>query len=288
MTDFADTPALGGFGILALEGRDAGAFAQAQFCNDVRALEVGRWQWNGWLSAKGRVQALFALLRVDEASWWAILPDMPAESLAEGLQRFVFRSKLSLVVRDDLQCVGTVPAQPFEQPATAAPVRAGTWCLDMGTTREPRALLVQPRDECPTSHDAVADSAWRLFDVRHGFPRLDPHAEQTWTPQMLSLDRLGAYSVKKGCYPGQEVVARTHFLGKAKRGLVRLRSPAPLWPGATVAGRDGQALGPLVCVAADGDGAQALAVLPLDPTGVEPVIDGHAVELLPLVEGLSR
>ena len=72
----------------------------------------------------------------------------------------------------------------------------------------------------PSTPDAPACDRWAAIDLAHGLPRLADAQSGQWTPQQLSLDRLRAYSVKKGCYPGQEIVARTHFLGQAKRGLV--------------------------------------------------------------------
>ena len=72
------TPALGGFTLLAAEGPDAEAFLQAQLMNDVRALSPRQWQWNGWLNAKGRVQALFALIRLAPDAFWLVLPDFAA------------------------------------------------------------------------------------------------------------------------------------------------------------------------------------------------------------------
>jgi hypothetical protein len=89
-------------GVLEAEGRDAGAFLQAQLMNDVSQLGVGDWQWNGWLSPKGRVIALTLLLRRGEQLYWLVLPDYPATRLADDLRRFQFRSKLSLRARDDL------------------------------------------------------------------------------------------------------------------------------------------------------------------------------------------
>src|SRR3546814_8275618 len=91
---------------------------------------------------------------------------------------------------------------------------------------------------------------------------------------MLSLDRLAAYSVKKGCYPGQEIVARTHYLGQAKRSLVRLRSSATLAAGDEVTA-DNRALGSVVCAERSDDGWQALAVLPSDRPETL-VVDGTA------------
>ena len=89
--------------ILALEGPDAARFAHAQFMNDVAGLADGHWQWNGWLTPKGRVLALFALLRFDAQSLWLLLPDADPEDLRQSLQRFVFRSKVTLAARPDRQ-----------------------------------------------------------------------------------------------------------------------------------------------------------------------------------------
>ena len=88
--------ALPRYRVVALSGRDATAFAQAQFMNDVVALAPGRWQWNGWLTPKGRVIALFALLRIqDDVSWLLLFDnaDADADAIAARLRGFVFRSK---------------------------------------------------------------------------------------------------------------------------------------------------------------------------------------------------
>ena len=97
--------------VLELSGRDAGVFAHAQFMNDVAGLAVGQWQWNGWLTPKGRVVALFALLKLDAERLWLLLPDVDPGELASKLQRFVFRSKVSLRARPD--CMVTRPLPMF-------------------------------------------------------------------------------------------------------------------------------------------------------------------------------
>ena len=91
----------------------------------------------------------------------------------------------------------------------------------------------------------AAELAWRQWDLRFGLPRLDASQQEQWTPQQLSLERLRAFSVSKGCYPGQEIVARTHFLGKAKRGLVALCAAAPIPSDAEVE-LDGSPIGRVV------------------------------------------
>src|SRR5688500_8296023 len=111
MSDKPQPAATGSFalpdhGVITLTGRDAVGFAPAQTMNDVAALADGQWQWNGWLTPKGRVIALFAVLRLDAQSLWLIVPNADARALAAGLQRFVFRSKVVIAVRDDLYVSG--------------------------------------------------------------------------------------------------------------------------------------------------------------------------------------
>jgi hypothetical protein len=100
---------------------------------------------------------------------------------------------------------------------------------------------------------------------------------------MLSLDRLHAFSLKKGCYPGQEIVARTHYLGKAKRGLAALRGPG-LAAGASVQDGEGQERGTVVCA----QGELGLAVLTLEPTAARLEVNGLAVEAVSIEDGLQR
>ena len=99
--------------------------------------------------------------------------------------------------------------------------------------------------------DPAAVARWQAFDVEHGLPRLPDSQVEHWTPQQLSLERLGAFSVKKGCYPGQEIVARTHFLGQAKRGLALLEGTAQMPVAADVNTETG-ALGKVIASVADG------------------------------------
>lgn len=272
--------AIPGYRPLAVEGRDAGRFAQAQFMSDVDALQPGQWHWSGWLTPKGRVVALFALLRFDAERLWLLPPDADPGSLAEALQRFVFRSRLSLRPLQGLQAAGA-----FTAPAMAAgPVFSGdpdgTVELDFGAEGGARTLRLSA---AAGADDAEAARRWAGFDLAHALPRLDAGQAGQWTPQQLSLERLRAYSVHKGCYPGQEIVARTHFLGQARRGLVRLDTGAPAAPGDAVTEGD-STVGQVVCAA----GGQALAVLPLELPDGPLAVSGRPCAPRPLQPGLAR
>lgn len=279
--------ALAGHRLLALEGQDALRFAHAQFMSDVAGLADGHWQWSGWLAPKGRVLALFALLRLDAQRVWLLLPDADPEALAGQLRRFVFRSKVAIATRGDLAVSGAFMADAQARGASIAMRDTDSVALDFGGDGGARTVSIAPARVAiteETAGGAAGNDAWRAFDLAHGLPRLGEDQVDRWTPQQLSLERLRAYSVKKGCYPGQEIVARTHFLGQAKRGLVLLESDAALAPGGAVH-VGATASGNLLCTA----GTLALAVLPLERDGAAPVtVDGAAVRTRPLQGGLAR
>ena len=269
--------------VIALEGVDATAFAQAQFANDVVALAPGYWQWNAWLTPKGRVIALFSLLKQSEDRLLLLVPDMDTEVMATQMQRLVFRRKLKVEARSDLQVSGA-----FTAPVTAGNARIGIADevieLDYGDAGQPRVLRIAPGINAPL--DIQACLQWKQYDLLHGLVRLPPEQREQWTPQQLSLERLPAFSVKKGCYPGQEIVARTHFLGKAKRGLVVFESDATLEAGMEVS--DGERVVGSVISVCHGKAPLALAVLPLErPSGALHAGEAALLEVA-LRSGLER
>ncbi|KAB0537897.1 MULTISPECIES: CAF17-like 4Fe-4S cluster assembly/insertion protein YgfZ [Xanthomonas] len=268
-----------------LAGTDAVAFAHAQFANDVQALAVGQWQWNAWLTAKGRVIAIFALLREDDAHLLMLLPDGNAAEIATQLSRFVFRRKLKIGIATLFAYGGF--AAPEHAHAAQADIGTQRIELDLGSVALPRTLLLYSADALATPIELPsADAQWRTTDLQLGLARLVEGQREQWTPQQLALDRLQAYSVKKGCYPGQEIVARTHFLGKAKRALQLLETDAAVDAGDAVA-LDGSAIGTVVSVA----GNLALAVLPLELTldaGTALQAGRHGARPRALTTGLER
>ena len=275
--------ALDDHGVIALDGPDALAFAQAQFASDVAALSTGHWQWSAWLTPKGRVVAVFALLRTGADSLRLVLPDSDAAELGETLRRFVFRRKVVVAVRADLHV-----AAEFAVPVTAAgAMLAGTEAvaleLDYGAPGLPRTLRLSP---APAPCDAGAQAAWAVADLRLGLPRLADAQREQWTPQQLGLERLNAFSVKKGCYPGQEIVARTHFLGKAKRESLLLRVGDDVQAGAEVS-QAGRAIGSLASVAGRSPRI-AMAVLPLEREDAPLEVAGIEAAIEPFVDGLAR
>lgn len=277
--DFFTIP---GWSVVVLRGPDAVRFAQAQFMSDVAALQAGHWQWSGWLTPKGRLVALFALVRLDDTSLLLLLADAEPQAFAAALSRFVFRSKVVIEIDDGSRISGAFGAPTIARGAAVNKGEEGGLELDFGTAEDGRTLRIGT-DAAPL--DPALAARWLAWDLAHGLPRLDAGQSGQWTPQQLSLDRLPAYSVRKGCYPGQEIVARTHFLGQAKRGLVRLGADGAIPAGDVVAmDAPDRAIGQVVSTA----GREALAVMPLESGAGLLAVAGVPCNAMPLLDGLAR
>lgn len=231
-TRTAVTTALADHRVVVLRGPDAAEFAQAQLANDVGALADGHWQWNCLLTPQGRVLALFLLLRVSASELLLVLPHARAAEVATRLKPYVLRRKVEVVDDPAWRVVGELGGVPAGGDiASGGPLSGGTgqWRVALGGFAG-RALNLS-REDSGTSESAL--DAWQRADVRDAVPWIPDGIVEEFIPQALGLGRLPAYSLQKGCYPGQEIVARTHYLGRSKRGLLRFRGPgsAPPPPG---------------------------------------------------------
>ena len=256
--------------MLEIAGADAVAFAHAQFCNDVIALARGHWQWNAWLSPQGRVRYFFMLLRDADDRLRLLLRGGDAQAMCAELTRFVFRAKVSLSAIAGMQVLGC-DAGEAQAALGALPDNAKTIIHDgnIGLRlpgQGPRWLSLSVRQSTvasPVSDEAL--NRWCLDDIRAGLPFLAPALQDQLLPQWLGLGRLGAINVGKGCYPGQEIMARLHFKGGNKRGLYRIQFdcdalPVPGTP--LFASDDATESGVVVTAAwAAGNRAEALAAL---------------------------
>jgi folate-binding protein YgfZ len=200
---------------LLIEGADASSFAHAQFSSAVSSLAVGRWQFSAWLDPKGRVLALFHLVRLADDRYLLLLRGGNAATMASALQRFVFRSKVRILALPP-RGLATGPALPqgdvvmaSHDADSAANDHAG---LSLGC--DSHSLRITSSDN--------GDDVWRLQELRSGWPWLVESCLGNLLTAALSLQRLHAVAVDKGCYPGQEIVARLHFRGGHKRHLHRV------------------------------------------------------------------
>jgi folate-binding protein YgfZ len=274
--------------VLPVSGPDAAAFLQAQLMNDVRALADRHWHWTGWLTPKGRVRFVGMLLRATPTQFFLVVPDWTSDELAEALRRFVFRSKVAVETTGVWGVAGDMPGPCEAASSDRAAETSSGWSLDAGAGAQARTLrLIAPTADAGSAGPEPAGfaEAWRAADLAFGLPRLAPAQREAYTPQMLSLERLRAFSLAKGCYPGQEIVSRTHYLGQAKRGLELVEGDG-LAAGEDVRDAAGAMVGTLASVAAQG--RLALAVLARERAPGDLHTGTSALRARPLAEGLQR
>lgn len=243
-----------------LIGEDAIAFAQSQFSGDLSKLADGQWQWNAWLDPKGRVRALLQVLRFN-AERLALLPrGADGDALAALLSRYVLRARVQVGVGPTLQ----LSDAPALEDRCFVDADDG-WHIGFG---DYATRLAPPIDG--------AKGTWRLHDIEHGHPWLPAQLQDSLLPPALSLNHLGAVSINKGCYPGQEITARLHYRGRHKRSLCHVLADQ-LYAGASIRSGDrdvGIALDPVY----SGDGAHALAVLHEDILDQTPMPELHLAD----------
>jgi folate-binding protein YgfZ len=258
--------------LLEISGPDAPGFLQGQCTADVEALPVGRWSWAGYCTPKGRLLATFRVGR-SEAGYLLQLPAGTADGLAIRLRKFVMRSKVTLRPRETLPVAAWVAGTD----ASALALRAlGTPAIAPGEFRQIAAAAIFGTMEGLVAHlarDAAAALGTalptstidprlaELTDLRSGHPWIHPATEDAFVPQMVGLDRIDGVSFTKGCYPGQEIVARTRYLGTVKRHLYHLVLAGPAAPGDPVLAGDQQVGTVLRAVAVPGRAVEALAVI---------------------------
>jgi len=251
--------------LVSIEGPDAIAFAQAQFSSNVASLADGRWQFSAWLDAQGRVKFLFHLARMDAQRLLLVLRGGQAEALAIELRRYVFRAKATITphAARPLGTGGPLPLYAAEQMEATVVIGCGPYCLKVGAT---------------------TDGDWRLAQLRAAWPWLPESLSGEMLPTWLGLGALGATALDKGCYPGQEIVARMHYRGGSKRHLHHVRLSRVVPPGGVLDVPGSAAIQLLDVVPVDVS-AEALAVVHEDAraglvSGIEAMHAGLPVNIL--------
>ncbi|MDR3418167.1 MAG: hypothetical protein P4L83_18495 [Nevskia sp.] len=290
-------------GAIRAAGAEADTFLQNQLSNDLRQLVPAHVQLATYNSPKGRVLDLFALRRDGDA----IVLEARRDTLPATLKRlrmFVLRAKVTLEEAAGYCALGLAGPQAAELLAGAGlPVPAQDWdCAaagDLAVIRRPgtveRYTVHAGAERLRTLWPALAQqavpvgtAAWRLLDILAGLPSIRPATADHFVAQMLNLDRLGAISFSKGCYPGQEIVARMHYLGNLKRRMFRAHTAAAgVVPGSQLyaAGGDGQAVGEVVDAAPCTEGTALLAVLQLGQSGAILRLGNPEGAMLELMDG---
>lgn len=292
---------------LALSGDDALTFLQGQVTNDVNLLGTDKAHYSGYCSPKGRLLALFLAYRQAEVIHLQFNGEL-AEPIAKRLKMYVMRSKVKLDnISDDTVKLGlsganaehalsaffsTIPALALELSHN----ENGTLIRLSGplprfeivcNTNTAKRIWTELKKTCQPAGKA----AWEWLEIQAGIPDIALSTQEEFVPQMVNLDCLNGINFKKGCYTGQEIVARTHYLGKVKRRthLLHLATSVPAQAGMDVVTEKQEVVGKVVRVAPAPNGGYAiLAEIRLDSMDAGDLfLNGVKLELRTLPYALS-
>lgn len=266
------------FGVIEVCGQEAEKFLQGQLSNDVRQVSPTQSQFTAWCSHKGRVLATFRLFE-REKSYYLLLPKENLETVLKQLQKYVLRAAVRLQevhrivlgvtgnqsVRLLSECLGyPCPHQVNEHLMNddfSILHLQGTQIIVLSEHPVKMENLWECllKKACPQG-----TSTWQLLDILAGIPHILPVTADEFVPQMINLHDLGGINFKKGCYPGQEVIARTQYLGTLKRRmyLVKIATGTPPLPGEKLLTNDEEVVGTILNAQRHPDyGTVALAVI---------------------------
>ncbi len=225
------------FGLIAVEGPDARKFLSSLFTGDVRQISPTQGQFTSWCDGKGRILTTFWLFMRGE-TFYLLLPQELVPTTRARLRQYLLRTRASIT-----DASGSLVRLGLSGPRLAARLEAilgaqapmaqgethtagGCTLIAIGATPQPRWLAVGPVGKMNKLWEnlhpktmAVDAGAWSLLDILAGIPMVTLATSAEFIPQMLNLEALGGLSFTKGCYPGQEVVARLQYRGQLKRRL---------------------------------------------------------------------
>lgn len=286
-------------GVIQAQGEDAANFLHNQLSNDVLLLPVGQVRLAAFCSAKGRMQASFILVKTAPDTVLLVLSlDLLAQTL-KRLSMFVLRAKVKMsdatgqwqlrgLLGDSARAV-VGPAAPWQTQVQDGAHAVALYPAVLGESQIPRALWIAPAGHAlPAGADAPTD-VWQWAEVMSGVTLVSQPVFEAFVPQMLNYESVGGVNFKKGCYPGQEVVARSQFRGTLKRRTARVHSPVALQAGQDIftPSEPEQPCATVVLSAArpEGQGFDALVSGTLESMQAGWRVggtDGAALDLLPL------
>jgi folate-binding protein YgfZ len=223
--------------LLQVQGKDAETFLQGQLTNDIRLVSENRAQLSGYCNAKGRMFAIFLIAKLGE-TYLLQLPAPLVESTLKRLRMFVLRAKVNMEIADPALVRVGVSGPDTEALITAVfsscPTEIFDCVVQQGSSiirlpgLHPRFEIISSIDQMRKFWDQArsrnatpcGQQPWSWLDIMAGLPNILPGTVEEFVPQMTNLELINGVSFTKGCYPGQEIVARMHYLGRLKQRMV--------------------------------------------------------------------
>ena len=299
------------FGTLRVSGEETQSFLQNLLSNDIREVTATRTQLSSLNSAKGRMLASF-LIWCDGEDYLLQLPCNLVEMIRKKLSMYVLRAKVKVTDTSDegialgvtgsdaekilCEIFGDVPLEPFSSLATSqgCVLKIADARFQIITTPIQAEILWA---KLSLSAKPVGSACWDWRTILAGIPIILPQTQEQFVAQMVNFDVIGGINFKKGCYPGQEIVARTHYLGKLKRRMYLAHIDTTDVPQAGdelfSADIEGQASGMIVNAAPSPDGGyDMLAVVQMLSQATQTIywksLRGEALQFLPLPYLLTK
>ncbi len=245
-----------GYACLRVEGEDAAVFLQGQMTAEIATQTVGQCRVTALCNPKGRVIASMDIARFSDNIFALILANRLLEAVKTTLSRYIMRSKVNITPWPDQSLVCLVHIEQAPAVGTCELDEAGSFRCHpawLPASSPDWVLSNSAADFSPPSGDSDDDLSWAHAHVLFGIAPPKPATELQHIPQMLNLDALDGISMTKGCYTGQEIIARVHHRGSVKRRLRRfvVTTAAKIEPGDVVETSSGSNAGMVVEVATD-------------------------------------
>ena len=259
--------ALSHWGVIRAQGTDAASFLQGQLTNDVAGLDNARARLAGYCSAKGRLLASFVVWRPSADEFLLACHASVLASTLKRLSMFVLRAKCRLSdASADVPLFGVAGETAAALIGDSAvwhhaSVDGASLIRLPGAAGVPRAWITQRAPPGP----ALALDIWRWLEVQSGIPTIEAATSDHFVPQMINFELVGGVDFQKGCYPGQEVVARSQYRGTVKRRLFLFDAADVAEPGQEIfhSADAGQPAGRVANAAAAPHGSSLLAEVKL-------------------------
>ena len=266
--------------IIEISGDDVESFLNGQFTINIGNITEHQLQFSAWCNPKGQVKTTFYIYRHAD-NFYILLPEVLKVSFLKQLGMYILRADVQLTDQSDsLARIGLcLEKSDVGQSDILNQLPDNLAVLPLAATEaelssmQSRYIIVADNEQAESVRNTLTEqladtdsSAWKLLDIQAGIPWLTPETSEKFLPQMLNLDLMGALDYQKGCYPGQEIIARLHYRGELKRNLylATCTSKETPGPGASIVSSANKTVGTAIQAQIEVETTYLLAVIDND------------------------